>query len=89
MNPTSVAELSKSAHFRELQQYLAGKALELNSLADIKVASAEMAAVEVMARQRAYAKLVEILGDLIDQPKKEGGLPASREYAVDVDEEQK
>lgn len=83
MSPEIVAKLHEDVpEFKALIKYLSGKALELNNLADIKSTAATDIAVEVLARQRAHAKIVEILGDLytVDKPASAAG--ANKDFVV-------
>lgn len=87
MHPDTVKKLNDSDEFRELQRYLAEKALELNYLGDIALKDSNEIAVEVLARQRAYEKLTQILRDFVPQNTIAGGAGNMREYTVDVDED--
>lgn len=61
MDPAVAKRLLEHPETEKLVIFLKGKTLELNNLHDIQALSENQIAIEVLARQRAYQKLVEIL----------------------------
>ena len=81
MDPLIVKKLLQDfPELRAFRTYLAQQAISLNDLSDISAEHPFAIAVETKARQRAYQKLVKILGDLMEIPQSLASGNRNKEY---------
>lgn len=67
MSPQTIKKLQENIpELRELIAFLTAEAEELNVIADIHLTSPTEIALEVLARQRAYKTIKDILSPLLD-----------------------